>query len=313
MFLRPIFMNDFPIHVGFCAPSRAIQNISTAALAKLFFTDRGAQVSFDDTVFLNEKQFAGSDELRLEGLMSMINDPEIDLVMPIRGGYGLSRLLDKIDFEAVAAKNKVLCGYSDFTAFNLAYLAKTGKVSYQGPCGTDFVDQDEALTIESLHNALFSSQWHLKFPSAQVKPLQLNGTLWGGNLSMMISLLGTPYFPQIKDGILFIEDGNERAYRLERMLLQLDMAGILKQQKAIILGNFRDADPAHPQPNDYLFADCIKFIQSRVPNCPIIPGLPFGHTPRKVTLPVGAKVQLYTQKGYVYLSTQDHPRIIPRR
>ena len=113
-------MVDFPIHVGFCAPSRAIQNISTAAMAKLFFTDRGARVSFDDTVFLNEKQFAGNDDLRLAGLMSMVNNPEIDLVMPIRGGYGLSRLLDRIDFEAIAKADKVLCGYSDFTAFNLA-------------------------------------------------------------------------------------------------------------------------------------------------------------------------------------------------
>ena len=302
-------MLRFPIHVGFCAPSRAIQNISTAAMAKLFFTDRGAQVSFDDTVFLNEKQFAGNDALRLAGLMSMANNPDVDLVMPIRGGYGITRLLDDIDFEAIARSNKVFCGYSDFTAFNLAYFAKTGKVSFQGPCGTDFVDQEEPLTIESLHNALFSSQWLLKFPSAGVGSLQLNGTLWGGNLSMLLSLLGTPYFPQVKDGILFIEDGNERAYRLERMLLQLDMAGVLKQQKAIILGDFRDADPSHPRQNDYLFDDCIRFIQSRVPHCPIITGLPFGHSPRKATLPVGAHVQLYTQKGFVYLSTREHPRI----
>ena len=114
-------MPKYPIRVGFCAPSRAVMDISTPALAKLYFTDRGADVILHDTVFKNVKQFAGTDAERVEGLMSLACDKDIDLVLPIRGGYGLSRILDKIDFQAIANRAPVMCGYSDFTAFNLAY------------------------------------------------------------------------------------------------------------------------------------------------------------------------------------------------
>ena len=244
--------------------------------------------------------------------MSLAWDKEIDLVLPIRGGYGLSRILDKIDYAAIAARSPVLCGYSDFTAFNLAYLTKTGNVSYQGPNGTDFVDTPVFLTEKSFHGALFNEEWVASFPCKEAPDLDFEGTLWGGNLSMVVSLLGTPYFPDIEGGILFLEDCNDRAYRIERHMAQLEMAGVLAKQKAIIFGDFRDADPAHPKENDFLFADVLQYLRERLPGMPILHGLPFGHSPVKITLPVGARVRMRTEKGYVVLSTKEHPRVTPR-
>ena len=157
-------MPNYPIRVGFCAPSRAVMDISTPALAKLYFTDRGADVVLHDTVFKNVKQFAGTDAERVDGLMSLACNKDIDLILPIRGGYGLSRILDKIDYDVIARHSPVFCGYSDFTAFNLAYLTKTGQVSYQGPNGTDFVDTPAFLTEKSFHSALFNEEWVASFP-----------------------------------------------------------------------------------------------------------------------------------------------------
>ncbi len=305
-------MPDFPIRIGFCAPSRAVIDVSTPALAKLYFQDHGAEVVLHDTVFKNIKQFAGTEDERLEGLMSMACNPDIDLVMPIRGGYGLSRILDRIDFEAIAAADPVFCGYSDFTAFNLAYFALTGKVSYQGPNGTDFVDSPLYFTEKSFHSALFAEEWTCSFACREAPPSDMEGILWGGNLSMIVSLLGSKYFPQVDGGILFLEDCNDRAYRLERSLMQLDMAGVLSRQKAILLGDFRDSDPAHPKENDFLFADVLVWMKKRLPHVTILTGLPFGHSPVKATLPVGAKVRMRTEKGFVVLSTFDHPRVTAR-
>ena len=305
-------MPDFPIRVGFCAPSRAPVDVSTPALAKLYFTDRGAQVEIHDAVFKNVKQFAGVESERIDSIMSMACNPEIDLVMPIRGGYGLSRILDDIDFEEIAKHDPIFCGFSDFTAFNMAYYAKTGKISYHGPSATDFVDQPLYVTERNFHSALFDEEWVLSFPCKEAPELDLEGQIWGGNLAMMASLVGTPYFPQIEGGILFIEDCNDRAYRLERSLMQLYMAGVLTKQKALLLGDFRDADPMHPRPNDFLFADVLEFLRKRVKDVPILTGFPFGHSPVKATIPYGAKVKMHTEKGYVVLNTFDHPRVKPR-
>lgn len=305
-------MPDFPIRVGFCSPSRAPVDITTPALAKLYFTDRGGQVEIADSVFKNVKQFAGVESERIASIMQMACNPEIDLILPIRGGYGLSRILDDIDFKEIARHDPVFCGFSDFTAFNMAYYATTGKISYHGPSATDFVDQPLYITERNFHSALFNEEWVLTFPCKDAPDLNLEGQIWGGNLSMMASLVGTPYFPNIEGGILFIEDCNDRAYRLERSLMQLHMAGVLRKQKAILLGDFRDADPAHPKPNDFVFSDVLAFLKKRLPNIPILTGFPFGHSPVKATIPFGAHVTMRTEKGYVVLNTFEHPVIKPR-
>ena len=303
-------MVKYPFHIGFCAPSRTIDDDSKYEAIERYLIDRGAKVTFDETVFHPVKQFGGTENDRLAAFMRQIEDPTVDVVMPVRGGYGLSRLLDAIDYEAIARHNPICCGFSDFTAFNLAYLAHTGKVSYQGPTGVSLAASVPDLTETSFLNAVIDTVWQVHFETTSDETLNLEGCLWGGNLSMMVSLLGTPHFPKIKGGLLYLEDVHERAYRVERMLLQLDMAGVLRQQKAIILGDFQGVDGRTPlREEQFAWRDVVEYLRKRLPEIPIIEGLPFGHIPERVTMPVGAMTRLTLESHRVTLTSTDHPTI----
>lgn len=303
-------MVKYPFHIGFCAPSRTVDDCAKMDSIRASLLERGAQLTFDETVFHPVKQFGGTEAERLRALMCLIADPTVDVVMPIRGGYGLSRLLDSIDFQAIAAHDPILCGFSDFTALNLAYLAHTGKVSYQGPTGVSYATDVPEITENSFLNAVLDSEWRVEFDSPQLFNLDIEGVLWGGNLSMVTSLLGTSHFPEIEGGILFLEDVHERAYRLERMLLQLEMSGVLQKQKAILLGDFRGADGrGELAENEFAWRDAIEYLRARLPEIPIIEGLPFGHVAERVTMPVGAQTTLTMRSHRVTLSSTDHPII----
>ena len=301
-------MAKYPFHIGFCAPSRTIEDQSKYETIARYLQARDAQVTFDETVFYPVKQFGGTECQRIEALMRQVKNPAIDIVMPVRGGYGFSRLLDLIDYETIARHNPILCGFSDFTAFNLAYFAHTGKVSYQGPTGVSFASEVPTLAEESFLNAVMDPIWDVTFETPQPYSLQVEGTLWGGNLSMMVSLLGTSHFPLVEGGILYLEDVHERAYRLERMLLQLDMAGVLGRQKAILLGDFKGADGrGEVKETDFAWRDALEYLRHRLPDIPIIEGLPFGHLPERVTMPVGAMARMTVEYGRVTLTSTDHP------
>ncbi|UOD49298.1 LD-carboxypeptidase [Orrella daihaiensis] len=287
------------------APSGAIHQPERLTLATQNLKQLGFKVKVDRQVKLVEERFAGSDSKRLEGIERSLVQP-FDIVMAARGGYGLSRLLPAIDFNAVADSGKVFVGHSDFTAFNLALLAQTGQVSYTGPSMvTDFgVKTPNGLTAELFGEVMRGELEILSFQSPGSDPFDGRGVLWGGNLAMTVSLLGTPHFPKIKGGILFVEDVNEHPYRIERMLLQLAHAGVLAKQKALILGHFTDYKVS-AQDRGYDMASVIEHIRKTV-GIPVITGLPYGHTAAKVTLPIGAKVGLATEAGMAYLVIHEH-------
>jgi len=247
-----------------------------------------------ESVFAREGRFAGPDALRLAELQRFATDPSIDLVLSARGGYGLSRLLDRIDYAAIRARKARLAGYSDFTAFNLAYLAHGG-VSFAAPSAGDFgADQPDPFTVEHFFGVLQSRNYAVELP-LDGPARAIEGRLWGGNLAMLVSLLGTPFMPRLRDGILFVEDVNEPAYKLERMFLQLAHAGVLQRQAAIVLGDF---EPVIPMPNDngYGLADVIERLR-KAGGVPVYSGLPFGHVRRKLTLPVGGRARLVVRRG----------------
>jgi muramoyltetrapeptide carboxypeptidase len=215
-------------------------------------------------------------------------------VLTARGGYGLSRLLDRIDYAAIRARKACLVGYSDFTAFNLAYLARGG-VSFAGPSAGDFgAERPDPFTVEHFFGILQSRNYAVE-TTLEGPVRAVEGRLWGGNLAMLVTLLGTPLMPRVRDGILFVEDVNEPAYKLERMFLQLAHAGVLQRQAAIVLGDF---DPVTPMPNDngYALPDVIEYLR-KAAGVPVYAGLPFGHVPRKLTLPVGGRARLVVRRG----------------
>lgn len=280
--------------LGIVAPSGYLPDPGVIDRAAGFFAKQGWRVVAGESVFAREQRFAGPDALRLAELQRFATDPTIDLVLSARGGYGLSRLLDRLDYAAIRARKPVMAGYSDFTAFNLAYLARGG-VSFSGPSAGDFgAAQPDAFTVEHFFGVLGARSYALEF-DLDGPARQLEGRLWGGNLAMLVSLLGTPFMPRVREGVLFVEDVNEPAYKIERMLLQLVHAGVLQRQSAVLLGQF---DPMTRMPNDNGF-DLASVVERLRAECrvPVYTGLPFGHVARKLTLPVGGRARLDVRRG----------------
>lgn len=285
--------------VGFVAPSGYLPDPRAIDRAARLFAARGWRVQAGDTCFERHQRFAGPDELRARELQRFCSDRSLDLVLCARGGYGLTRILDRLDFEAIRRAGRTLCGYSDFTAFNLAYLARAGGASLHGPSMTDFgAESPDDWTIDNFFAVIEGGAYETRF-DADGPDCEARGTLWGGNLAVACALLGTPYFPKLRGGILFFEDVNEPAYKIERMLLQLAQAGVLHRQRALLFGSF---EPITPMPNDDGFSlqEVIRALRARLP-VPILTGLPFGHVRRKLSLPVGARVRLRVRQGRAVL------------
>jgi muramoyltetrapeptide carboxypeptidase len=298
-----------PRRVGLVAPSGYLPDPAVADRAASFFSERGWQVCAGDTVFARHLRFAGTDELRAAELQRFATDRSLDVVIAARGGYGLSRVLDRLDFGAIRDAGRILVGYSDFTAFGLALLAQADAVSFQGPSAADFGSRgDSEFTIRSFFEAIENPDVSLEF-DADGPDLGVEGRLWGGNLSMLCAMVGTPYLPRVQGGILFLEDVNEAAYRVERMLLQLLQAGILRRQRAIVLGDF-DPVPAMPNDNGFDLSVVVAHLRS-VLDTPVVTGLPFGHGPRRLTLPIGAPGRLDVQGGRARLQFHRHPVLEP--
>lgn len=285
-----------------CLPDPAVADRAAARLSR-----RGWDVVAGESVFAREQRFAGPDTLRAEDLQRYATDPGIDVVLAARGGYGLSRLLDRLDFPAIAAAARPIVGYSDFTAFHLALMA-AGGIGFAGPGASDFAaPRPDRFTVEQFEAVLRSRSHALRFDAEGPQRLSCTGRLWGGNLTMVASLVGTRWMPEVRGGILFLEDVNEAAYRIERLLYQLWHAGILARQRAILLGGF-DPVPSMPTDHGYGLAAAIAHIRSRL-RVPVVEGLPFGHQRRKATLPVGAMASLELRGSSACLSFHGYPRV----
>ncbi len=268
----------------------------------------GWQVNLDASLRARHQRFAGNDEARLAAL-HRIADATPSVAMASRGGYGLTRLLDGIDWPRLAAgvqRGTRWVGFSDMTALHLGLLAHTGQRSWAGPCAADdFGRSDEDGGVDEVTQACFAEAMSGELEaigfrsSAGFDGLSVRGTLWGGNLTMLLSLLGTPHWPKVRGGILFLEEVNEHPYRIERALLQLHQAGMLAAQKAVLLGHFSDSKKS-PLDRGYSLKSAVEHLRS-VCATPILTGLPFGHVATKVCLPVGAKAQLVVQGRDVLL------------
>lgn len=289
----------------------------------------GHEVEIDRDALATHMRFAGNDETRLAAIHRAAASGA-DVAMISRGGYGLNRLLADIDYRAVRRaidKGMLFLGYSDFTAFQCAVLARTGSVTWAGPTvGEDFgvADQPDDI-MEACFDDLLLGQaegagWKLPKPRIPAGDSATstsefpgmpgtgktfsNAVLWGGNLAVLTSLLGTPYFPQVKGGILFLEDIAEHPYRVERMLSQLLYAGVLARQKAIVLAQFTRYKLA-PNDKGYKLQTAVDWIRGKL-KIPVLGNLPFGHVPTKVVLPFGANVKLLVE-GRDALLYWGHP------
>ncbi|MEO6959689.1 MAG: LD-carboxypeptidase [Burkholderiaceae bacterium] len=287
------------------SPSGAVPDPKILDLAQIRLSKLGFKTAVDRAALAVHERFAGTDKQRLAGIARAIKQKH-PIVMATRGGYGVSRLLPFVDWRAVADSGKIFIGQSDFTAFNLALLAQTGAASFAGPTALfDFGakkinDLTASLFVESMHGELEI----LSFESSGSDAVDARGVLWGGSLAMVASLVGTPYMPKVRGGILFLEDIGEHPFRIERMLTQLWHAGVLARQRAIVLGQFTNYRLA-THDNGFDLPSVLRWLRRTV-KVPVVTGLPYGHVPVKATLPIGKKVGIATEAGMAYLVLEEH-------
>ena len=284
------------------APSGVELRTAAVKLGASRLKQLGFQVTLDASVRGRHQRFAGDDDARLAAI-HRVAAAAPSVAMACRGGYGMTRLLDRIDWPLLAQaaeRGTRWVGHSDFSPLQLGLLAHTGAGSWQGPmlCD-DFGRTEEAGGVDEVTRDCFLEAMSGELEAVGFRTeagfdgLEAKGRLWGGNLTMLLALLGTPHWPRIKGGILFLEDVGEHPYKVERMLLQLHQAGVLAQQKAVLLGDFGGWRKVS---NDrgYALKSAVAHLRS-VCSTPMLTGLPFGHVPTKVSLPVGAKAQLLVQ------------------
>ena len=273
----------------------------------------GFEVAVDASATLKHQRFAGDDDTRLAALHRVAQQAP-GVALATRGGYGLTRLLDRIDWSLMAQsveRGTAWVGYSDVTALQLAALAHGAAGPQRVPEGTtagfwagpmalddfgrdDMPDGGDDVTQSCFAEAMSGELEAVGFRTeAGFDGLEVKGRLWGGNLSVLQSLLGTPHFPNIRHGVLFLEDVNEHPYRIERTLLQLHQAGVLGRQKAIVLGAFTGYRKS-PLDRGFTIKSVVDHLRSLTP-VPILTGLPFGHVPTKLCLPLGRQVTLAVQ------------------
>ena len=287
------------------SPAGVVARAPTLHLAARRLRGLGFAVQIDESATARHQRFGGDDDTRLAAL-HRVAAAAPSVAMPTRGGYGITRLLDRIDWKLLARsveQGTRWVGHSDFTAVQLGLLARSGAVTWAGPMATDDFGRADAaggvdeVTRDCFLEAMSGELEAVGFRTeAGFDSLNVRGRLWGGNLTMVMSLLGTPYWPQaklIKGGVLFLEDVNEHPYRVERCLLQLQQAGVLQAQKAVILGAFSAWKPS-PLDRGYTLKSALARVRAGM-KTPLLTGLPFGHVQPKVTLPVGQKVQLVVQ------------------
>lgn len=295
------------------SPSGIVARAAPVRKAARRLKAMGFDVRVDEAALLKQQRFAGDDDTRLAALHRIAGEAPA-VALATRGGYGLSRLLDRLDWKAMqrsVEQGTAWVGYSDMTALHLAALAHGAAGAAQpgegvraglwaGPMACDDFGRDDSdlggddVTQDTFSEAMSGELEAVGFRTeAGFDGLETSGRLWGGNLAIVQALLGTPHFPRVRGGVLFLEDVNEHPYRIERALLQLHQAGVLAQQKAIVLGAFTEYRKS-PLDRGYNLKAVIAHLRSVCP-VPILTGLPFGHVPVKVCLPVGRKVNLMVQ------------------
>ncbi len=302
-------------HIYIYSPAGAVRDKAGFKRGVKRLESQGHQVEIDKDALTSHERFAGDDSVRLQAI-SRAASSGADLTLITRGGYGLTRILPQINYKPIAksiASGTRWMGYSDFTAFQAALFVKTGATTISGASlVADFgVDTSKGANIEvdDITEACFDDVllgqnegvgWMLPKRSLAdralceqyaAKPLSIKASsLWGGNLSVLTSLMGTPYMPQIKGGVLWFEDTGESPFRIERMLTTWHHAGILAQQKAIVLGQFTEGK-LYPHDRGFNMASVVARLRNQL-KIPVLTGLPFGHVPTKVMLPFGAPVRL---------------------
>jgi muramoyltetrapeptide carboxypeptidase len=285
--------------VGLCAPASPPDQpeVVDETIARL--SEFGFRIKAGKFLRQRDSYLAGTDEERAADLHALFADPEVKAIFALRGGYGSCRLLPLLDYELIRANPKPFIGYSDITAMHLAILAKSRLVTFHGSNASSAFQPENRAIFSSMFltevaaavptggpQTLFSRETHgasLK----TVTPGYASGRLLGGNFTCLLRLLGTPYAPDFRDSILFLEDTGEKAYRVDGMFTHLRLAGILPQIRGLVLGQFDHPDAAEQA----RIAACLQREGERL-GIPCVSGAPIGHFAGQIIVPQGALAEL---------------------
>ena len=250
--------------------------------------------------------FAGTDQERLDDLNSALTDPTIAAVWCLRGGSGMSRIVNRLDFAAFARHPKVVVGYSDITVLLLALWTKTGVVSFHGPMSrARLTDFSRAHLERALFNAVAAGALDDNVAGADAEPVVTitpgiaRGRLIGGNLSLLQTLIGTEYFPDLDGAILFLEDVHEALYRIDRILAHLRLTGALDRLAGVAIGRVTEIPLSVGDETFGLTGVWQEYFGSL--DIPVAAGFPFGHIDSQWTLPVGVMAELDATNGRLTL------------
>lgn len=291
--------------IGVIAPSSPQRDDKRLKSGIRYFESLGYRVRCGENLWKRHGYLAGTDEERIADLNAMINDPEVRMIIAGRGGYGMTRIIERVDYRALKRSPKIIVGFSDVTALNCALLVKCGLVSFSGAMpGVDFWEPGniDPFAEETFWRSVTSVRplGTIKQPEGNpIAPLargSAEGWLLAGNLTLLAAITGTPYMPKPDGAILLTEEIGEEAYRVDRLFSQLYNAGILNRINGLALGAFTDAKPTRvsvdPLPIEEVFAEYVQ--RAGVPS---IGNLLYGHIKTKMTLPIGVQARIDGTRG----------------
>lgn len=295
--------------IGIVSPASSPDDFSRIEKGVAYLESLGYKVKLGKYVYKRLGYLSASDDERAEDLNEMFADPQVRAIICVRGGYGTPRILDKIDYGIIKRNPKIFVGYSDITALQLAIFKKTGLITFSGPMlAVDIYSNFDAYSEEFFWMILTSKARGIEIKNPDGVDISvLNhgkaaGTLLGGNLSLLASVVGTRFQPDFNDSILVAEDIGEEPYRIDRYFAQLKNAGILNKISGCILGQFTDCVPKEPEKSltlEQIFRDYFGKLK-----IPVISNLSYGHIPKKITLPIGARVKIDTKRGAITIVEQ---------
>jgi muramoyltetrapeptide carboxypeptidase len=292
--------------IMFVAPAGPVQLAPLRAYAKRL-QKAGYKVIIPNNIGRKSGYLAGTDEERAAELNAAIRDPKVRAIFPCRGGYGLTRILDRIDYAALRKDPKILIGFSDLTALHLAVARKARLITFHSPLLLHDLWREEpkfSFAASSFRRAIFADQYkpgetgyEIALPPGRPGPVTVvggktRGRLVGGNLTLICATLGTPYAIEPKGNILFIEDTNEAPYRVDRALSQLRLAGVLDAMSGIVAGHFNTKNPDEAKEMQRVLLEYLRKLK-----VPVIMNFPIGHIALNATVPHGAAAELDADRG----------------
>ena len=296
--------------VGLVNPAGATWSTIDIDIVRESFEAMGLKVKVGAHVLDRHGYFAGTDEHRAADVNAMFADASVRGIVCVRGGWGCARILPRLAVDVIGANPKVLLGYSDITALHHAVHSRTGLVTFHGPVGISewntfnvgwlkrVLFDGEAVTFEN--DKSFDAADTLvqrEHRTATITPGTARGRLLGGNLTVLTSIVGSGYLPDFRDAVLFLEDVGEAPYRIDRMLQQLALAGVLAQAKAVLWGTCSDCDPGEGF-GSFTVEDVLN--QHLKPlGVPVWHGAMIGHVTKQFTLPLGVDVEVDAAKGTI--------------